>query len=317
MARPRGRSLVNRALKVGTRGSPLALAQTEEVLARLRVAHPDMDAEPVVIETHGDEDYKRDLGTPIDGKRAFAKRIEDALLDGRVDVAVHSLKDLPAMLVDGLVLAAIPLRADPRDLLLANDGFAADRLPRGTRVGTSSLRRRAQLLARWPSLEVVDLHGNVGTRLRRLDAKHVDAIVLAAAGFQRLKVSGRPTEFLSSEVMTPAPGQGALAVEAREEDREVRDLLGSIDDRDSRIATEAERALSRRIGGGCNVPFGALAEVDGGTMTLRAVVASQDGRRIVRTTSGGPLRETEDIVNRVAGNLLDGGAKEILQEIAR
>lgn len=306
---------MSRTWKVGTRGSPLALAQTEEVLARLREAHPDLLAEPVVLKTHGDEDYRRDLGTPIDGKRAFTRRIEDALLGGQIDIAVHSLKDLPAYLVDGLVLAAIPRRADPRDVLVANDGLSSERLRPGVRVGTSSLRRQAQLLARWPGLHVVDLHGNVGTRLRKLEAKEFDAVVLAAAGLERLKVRDRSPEFLPPEVLTPAPGQGALAVEAREDAREVRELLASIDDPLARVATDAERTLSRRIGGSCNVPFGALATVEGGTMTLRGVVASPDGRRMVRTVSKGPSRGWEGIVDQAAENLLDGGAKEILRDV--
>lgn len=307
---------MSRAWRVGTRGSPLALAQTEEVLARLRAGQPGIRVEPVVIKTHGDEGYPRDLGTPLDGKRAFTKRIEDALLAGEIDFAVHSLKDLPADLVEGLVVAAVPPRADPRDVLIARDGLSLDHLPAGTRIGTSSLRRRAQLLARWPGLAIADLRGNVGTRLRKLDAKDFDAVVLAAAGLARLHVRGRSMEAVPPDVLTPAPGQGALAVEAREDDATVRRLLETIEDPAARTATEAERALSRRLGGSCNVPFGALATVDGSTLTLRAVVASPDGRRIVRSTTSGSARDWEEAVGRSAGTLLDGGAKEILREVA-
>lgn len=308
---------MTRSLKVGTRGSPLALAQTEEILTRLRAARPGVRAEAIVITTHGDEDYRRDLGTPLDGKRAFTKRIEDALLDRRIDAAVHSLKDVPADLVGGVVLAAVPPRADPRDVLIANDGLSSDRLPAGTRIGTSSLRRRTQLLARWPGLDVVEIHGNVGTRLRRLAARDLAAVVLAAAGLQRLKVSDVSAEPLSPDIVTPAPGQGALAVEARADDTEVRDLLGAIEDPTTRAATDAERALARRIGGGCNVPFGALAAFEGGSMVLRAVVASPDGRRLVRAASTGPPGAAAEVVDRVARDLLEGGAREILQEAVR
>jgi len=307
---------MSRTLRVGTRGSPLALAQTREAIERLRASVRDVRFESVVIKTHGDEDYRKDLGTPLDGKRAFTKRIDDALLDGRIDFAVHSLKDLPAKLVDGLVLAAVPPRGDPRDIFVANDSIRLDSIPVHTRVGTSSLRRRAQLLARWPELDVVDLRGNVGTRLRRLDSKEFDAIVVAAAGLERLKVRGREMEPLSPDVMTPAPGQGALALEARAGDRTVLEILASANDPITWTTTQTERALSVRIGGDCDVPFGALATTDGPSMTLRAVVASPDGRRIVRTVTRGSAKDGEVFVDEAAAKLFDGGAREILREMA-
>ena len=307
---------MSRAFKVGTRGSPLALAQTEEALARLRVARPDVAFETAVIKTHGDEDYRKDLGTPLDGKRAFTKRIEDALLAGRIDFAVHSLKDLPTDLADGLVIASIPPRGDPRDLFVANDGIQFDRLRAGTRVGTSSLRRRSQFLARWPGLQVVELHGNVGTRLRRLDAREFDAVVIAVAGLHRLNIRHEAAEPLSPDVMTPAPGQGALALEARADDKATRELLEAVDDPLSRIATQAERALSARIGGSCNVPLGALATIDGDSMTLRAVVASPDGRNVVRTVASGPSGKWPRVVDDSVADLVDRGARDLLRRVA-
>ncbi len=301
-------------LRVGTRGSPLALAQTEEALVRLRALHPELTFTPVAIRTHGDEGYRDDLGTPLDGKQAFTKRIEEALLDGEVDFAVHSLKDVPAELDPGLRIAAVPARADPRDVLLANDGWTLTHLPAGAKVGTSSLRRKAQLLAEWPRLEVVELHGNVGTRLQKLDAKQFDAVVLAAAGLHRLAVAGRRPQPIPPDVLTPAPGQGALALECRTANAAVDSLLHAVDDPSARMEVDAERTLSARLGAGCNTPFGALGRVSEGSFSLQAVVASPDGRRIVRAVAQGPANASQATLDRVATRLLEGGAEEILQE---
>lgn len=301
-------------LRVGTRGSPLALAQTAEVVARLHAAHPDIAVETVPIRTHGDDGLREDRGTALDGKRAFTKRIEDALLDGRIDFAVHSLKDLPTDHVPGLAVAALPRRSDPRDVLVSNEGHGSADLGPGVRVGTSSLRRRAQLLARWPGLAVSELHGNVGTRLRRLDAREYDAVVVAAAGLHRLQLQDRIAEPLDPDVVTPAPGQGALAVEARTEDPRVIKLLAGIDDPACRRATEAERDLSARVGGGCNVPFGALAELHGRRILLRAMVASPDGARLLRARAEGLADDWRLVVNAVWKDLRAGGADDILAE---
>ncbi len=301
-------------LRVGTRGSPLALAQTEEALAALRARHPDLEFETVEIQTHGDEGYRDDLGTPLDGKRAFTKRIEEAIHDRAVEFAVHSLKDVPTDLDPALEIAAVPTRADPRDVLLANDGLTLQHMPAWARVGTSSLRRKAQLLAEWPKLEIVELHGNVGTRLRKLDAGQFGAVVVAAAGLNRLQVGDRRPQPFSPEVLTPAPGQGALGLECRASDAHLLTILQSIEDFAARAEVEAERALSARLGGGCNVPFGALAVHEDGALNLRAVVASPDGRRIVRAVAQAPEAASATIVDAVGHRLLDGGAEEILRE---
>ncbi len=301
-------------LRVGTRGSPLALAQTEEALTLLRVAHPHLVFETVEIRTHGDEGRREDLGVPIDGKRAFTKRIEDALLEGAIDFAVHSLKDVPTELVPGLEIAAVPARADPRDVLIANDGLSLDHMPEGTRVGTSSLRRRAQLKARWPGLRLVDLRGNVGTRLRRLDAKDFDAVVIAGAGLTRLGLGDRQPQPIAPEFLTPAPGQGALALESRAADSEIRSILRAIEDPHARRTTDAERAVSALLGGGCNVPFGALATIEEQGLRLQAVVASPDGQRVVRAVVQAPVDAWRATADAVASRLRDGGADDILRE---
>jgi hydroxymethylbilane synthase len=302
-------------LRVGTRGSPLALAQTDEVLGRLRAIRPDLRTETVVIRTHGDEGYREDLGTALDGKRAFTKRIEDALLDGRIDFAVHSLKDLPTETAAGIVIAAIPPREDPRDVLVGRDAMGPNDLGPGVRVGTSSLRRRAQLLSCWPGLEVIDLHGNVSTRMRRLDTRDFDAVVVAAAGIRRLHIEDRSTHPLSPDVMTPAPGQGALAVEARKGDRPVLNLLATIDDPRTRRATEAERAVSARVGGGCNIPFGALATWDRG-ITLHAVLADSEGRRLIRSEHHSDESRWEEVVDSVWEKLIRQGGADLVAEAA-
>lgn len=304
---------MTRTFRVGTRGSPLALAQTDEVLGRLRKAHPDAEFEAITIRTHGDEGYREDLGTSLDGKRAFTKRIEESLLDDRIDFAVHSLKDMPVEPVPGLTIAAIPPREDPRDVLVAHDGVSSGDMPDGIRVGTSSLRRRAQLLVMWPGVRITELHGNVGTRLRRLDAKEVDAVVVAAAGLRRLHLEDRIAEALSPDLMTPAPGQGALAVEGRAEDPTVLQMLSAVDDPDARRTTEAERELSARVGGGCNVPFGALAELQRGAITLRAVIASPDGRSVVRAYAQDSAERWRDAVDAAWKDLRDGGGEAILE----
>ncbi len=301
------------ALRVGTRGSPLALAQTEEVLGRLRAVHPDLRTDTVVIRTHGDEGYREDLGTALDGKRAFTKRIEEALLDGRIDFAVHSLKDLPTETVDGVVIGAIPPREDPRDVLVGRGAISPSDLGPGVRVGTSSPRRRAQLLSHWPGLKVEELHGNVGTRLSRLDANDFDAVVVAAAGLRRLRVEDRRIHALPPTIMTPAPGQGALALEACAADRPVLDLLSAIDDPRTRRATDAERALSARFGVGCNVPFGALATLDRG-ITLHAVIADSDGRRIIRCEDRGDESRWNDVVDSVWEKLVREGGDTLIAE---
>lgn len=303
-----------RPVRVGTRGSPLALAQTDLVVAALRACAPGTSFEAVSMRTHGDEGRGRDLGMTVDMKRAFTKRIDDALLAGHTDLAVHSLKDLPTSLADGLVLAAVPNRETPWDALLGRDGRSLDDLPNDARLGTSSLRRRAQLLAFRPSFRVSELRGNIGTRLRRLDAGEFEGIVLAEAGLRRLGLAGHISQILSPELMVPAVGQGALAVEARADDANMRALASRIDDPAARAATDAEREVARLVGGGCNVPLGALGIPDRGSLRLEAVIASSDGRRVVRARATGSVRARFSLARRVASELLAGGGLEILAE---
>jgi len=303
-------------IRVGTRGSPLALAQANLVIAALRARHPDTPFEPVRIRTHGDEGRERDLGMPTDMKRAFTKRIEDALIAEQVDLAVHSLKDLPATLPDGLVLAAVPERETQWDALVAREGASLTSLRADARIGTSSLRRRAQLAAVSPTFRIAELRGNIGTRFGRLDAGEFDAIVLAEAGLRRLGLAGRISEVLPPELMMPAIGQGAIAVEARTEDAEMRALAAAIDHPVTNAATRAEREVARIVGGGCNVPLGAAGVPDGTGLRLEAMIASPDGGRVVRARAVGPLSDPLVVARHVATDLVRGGGSEILAEVA-
>ena len=294
---------------IGTRGSALALAQAEGVARQLR----DLGArvELRIIKTTGD----RVQGPPEmpAEKGVFVKEIEAALLAGEVRLAVHSLKDLPTDLKPGLLIAAVPLRADPRDALISRGQRLAD-LPRGARVGTSSPRRRAQLLRVRPDLEMLPVRGNVDTRLRKLAAGDYDAIVLAAAGLERLGLGDRIVERLACEVCLPAPGQGALAVEARAGDEEAIGLARRIEDAASRACVEAERALLAGLGGGCRVPIGALAEAEGAALRLRGVVASPDGARAVFGEKVGERERPQELGRLLAEDLaaqLDDAAIEI------
>ena len=303
-----------RRLRIGTRRSDLARWQANHVVVGIGGLAGAPSAEVLYIKTEGDRITDVPLHmTP--GKSFFTKEIEEALLDEQVDVAVHSLKDLATELPRGLVIGAVMEREDPRDVLLSHGGTPLEDLAPGARVGTSSLRRRA-LLRRWrPDLELVDLRGNVPTRIHKLSEGRFDAIVLAAAGVKRLDFESRITAYLPLERVLPAVAQGAVALQVREDDEYVLSWVRQLDDADTRQATAAERALLGRLEGGCQVPVGALATVTNGVLTLRAVVASLDGTRSVEGTREGPSGEAEQIGGSLAEELLGRGAEVILDEI--
>jgi hydroxymethylbilane synthase len=290
--------------RVGTRGSQLAVAQTQQVIDALAAARPDVQFARVVIKTTGD----LRVGVPfaaVGTKGMFVKEIEEALLAGEVDLAVHSLKDLPGELPDGLRIGAVPPRADPRDALLSAGPGLMD-LPAGARVGTSSRRRQALLAAARPDLTYLELRGNLDTRLRKLDSGQYDAIVLACAGLERLGLAHRIVERLSPQQSVPAPGQGALALEMRESDKRVRQLLRPFDDPAARDAVTAERAFQAALNGGCEVPAGAYATVDADRLWLTAVLAA-DGEPLRRTEQSGPRADAAAIGARAAAALLAPG----------
>ncbi|UCF69551.1 MAG: hydroxymethylbilane synthase [Acidobacteriota bacterium] len=302
-----------RSLRIGTRGSRLALWQAEHVADRLRALPGRPGVEIVTIRTRGDHITDVPL-SKVAGKAFFTKEIEDALLDERVDLAVHSLKDLATEMPSGLALGAVLEREDARDVLVSRSGDL-DRLPPGARLGTSSLRRRA-LVARWrPDVELVELRGNVPTRLRRLEDGQLDAIILAAAGLHRLGFADRITAYLPTDKMLPAVAQGAIGIQVRQADAWTQRWVGRLDHAPTRAATAAERALLRQLEGGCQVPVGALAVAEGDEIELRATVCSLDGRNSVDGQRRGALIDAEQLGAALAHDLLQQGAQAILTEI--
>ena len=301
-------------LRIATRGSPLALAQSGGIARRIEETL-GVETELVEVRTSGDRIENVSLAK-LGGKGLFVKEIEEALLEGRADLAVHSAKDLPAAIAPGLVLAAFPERADPRDALVgrgARRGLAD--LPRGARVGTGSVRRRSQLLAMRPDLEVVPLRGNVDTRLRKLEEEGLDAVILACAGLDRLGLGDRIHERVDPNLLLPSVGQGTLAIEAREGDPLAGDLA-AVDHPGTRAELAAERAFLSRLAGDCNVPLAALAERPSrDRVVLRGLVASPDGRRVVRATAEAPLADAARAGIRAANQLLGAGAAAILEAI--
>ncbi len=293
-------------LRIGTRRSTLAMAQAEEI--RRLLAEQDVSCELVPMTTSGDEGA-RPAGRPAGLKGLFVDAILDALAEGRIDAAVHSAKDLPAEDAEGFVLAAVPARADPLDVLVTRRA----ELPPAAVIGTSSLRRRAQLLRAFPGIHVEDLRGNVDTRLRKLGEGVVDALVLAAAGLARLGVKPAHAAPLSADVMLPAPGQGAIALQAREDDGATIATLASLDHPPSHTALDAERSLMWRLAGGCTLPLGALATADAGQVLLQAAVLTPDGARMVRATA--ESGSAEGAAATAAKLLIDQGAEEILAQV--
>jgi hydroxymethylbilane synthase len=296
-------------IRIGTRGSPLALVQAGLVRDALARAHPDLVVEIVPIKTTGDRVQDRRL-MEIGGKGLFTKEIEEPLLDGRIDCAVHSMKDLETWLPEGLTIGAMLPREDARDALIARIGTSIAELPRGSVVGTASLRRQAQLLALRPDLKVVALRGNVETRLRKLAAGDADATLLAAAGLKRLGMIDKATAILGSGEILPAVGQGAIGVESRSDDARMRDLLAVLDDRATTLCVTAERACLAELDGSCHTPIAAHAEfVDRGqAMRLRALIALPDGTSVHRDDSRGPAAEATAI-GRAAGQRLKAAAE--------
>ncbi|HTU93867.1 MAG TPA: hydroxymethylbilane synthase [Gemmataceae bacterium] len=298
-------------LRIGTRGSPLALWQARHVADRLRPLAAPRPVELVEIETSGDRITDAAL-SQIGGDGVFTKEIQRALLAGVVDVAVHSLKDLPTASIAGLTLASVPQRGPAGDAFISHRHRRFDELPPGAVVGTSSLRRRSQALHRRPDLSLVNLRGNVETRLRKLDEQHLDAIILAEAGLQRLGLGEAITELLDPQWMLPAVGQGALGLECRTEDAVTLGLLDRLNDWPSRQAVLAERALLRGLGGGCLLPIGVSSRVEGDQILLRGVVLTPDGKQRIAAEHNGFAADAEVVGQQLAEMLLASGARELL-----
>ena len=303
-------------VRIATRKSALALWQAEFVKAELERFHADVRVELVPMSTQGDIILDTPLAK-IGGKGLFVKELEQAMLDGRADIAVHSMKDVPVEFPEGLELYTICEREDPRDAFVSNNFANLNELPQGAIVGTSSLRRQCQIKALRPDLDIRDLRGNVNTRLGKLDDGQYDAIILAAAGLIRLKMSKRIADYIEPEVSLPANGQGAVGIECRIDDEVTKALLAPLEHTQTRIRVNAERSMNRYLEGGCQVPIGAYALVDGEQVHLRGLVGAVDGSEILRDEVTGHVNDAEKLGIELAKKLLAQGADKILAEVYR
>jgi hydroxymethylbilane synthase len=301
-------------LRIATRKSALALWQAEFVKAELEKFHPTLTVELVPMITKGDIILDTPLAK-IGGKGLFVKELEQAMLDGRADIAVHSMKDVPVDFPEGLGLHVICEREDPRDAFVSNTYENLNALPQGAIVGTSSLRRQCQIKALRPDLDIRDLRGNVNTRLAKLDEGQYDAIILAAAGLIRLEMPERIAQYIAAETSLPANGQGAVGIECRNDDDATKVLLAPLEHSPTRIRVVAERAMNRKLQGGCQVPIGAYAEIEGEQLTLRGLVGAVDGSEILKQSVAGHVDQAEQLGEQLADRLLALGADKILAQV--
>jgi len=306
--------MILKELRIGTRGSQLALYQANWVRERLVQVHPDLKVTLLTIKTTGDKIQDVPLAK-IGGKGLFVKEIEEALIQKRVDLAVHSIKDVPTELPKELHLSAITRREDPRDVFISKDGKNLRELQQGAKIGTSSLRRQAQLLHFREDLELIPLRGNLDTRLKKLQKMNLDGIVLAMAGVKRLGFESRITEIIPVEISLPAIGQGALGIETRRGDKEVEERINFLEDLPSAIAVSAERAFLKKLEGGCQVPIAAFARIIDSTLHIDGLVGTIDGQRLIRHHLEGTIDQAESLGTELAEILLKKGAKEILGEV--
>ncbi|MCL2760254.1 MAG: hydroxymethylbilane synthase [Desulfuromonadales bacterium] len=300
-------------LRIGTRGSQLALWQANWVKSELEKKYPEMEVTLTKIKTTGDKILDVPLAQ-VGGKGLFVKEIEEAMLRGDIDIAVHSMKDVPTEFPEGLGLYCITKREDPRDAVISKGIKFAD-LPKGAKVGTSALRRQAQLLKFRPDLQMVIIRGNVETRMKKLETEGLDAVILAAAGLNRLGFAGQITELLPTDISLPAIGQGALGIECALDNESVKETIAFFNDPETSYAVKAERALLKRCEGGCQVPIAAFGEVTGDQMKLTGFIASVDGKQTIKDSIAGPVASCEELGQQLAEKLLNSGGKEILEEV--
>ena len=299
---------------ISTRESPLALWQAEHVAQLMRDAKPGLEVSLLGMTTKGDRILDRAL-SKVGGKDLFVKEIENALLDGRAQVAVHSLKDVPTTLPEGLVITAYPKREDPRDALVSPDGFTFETLPKGARIGTSSLRRAALFLHHRPDLVIVPIRGNVQTRIRRMKEENMHGTILAYAGLKRLHMEGYISDIMDQEMCLPAVGQGILAVETRTDDQDTNSIVSAFDDTATRACAICERSFLARLEGGCQVPIAGHATVNGQNIHLKGLVASLDGKTIYRSEASGSIDDALAVGVTVANKVLEQGANEVLSAL--
>ena len=301
-------------IKIATRQSPLALWQAEYVAARLHALYPDIKTELVKMVTQGDKILDTPLAK-IGGKGLFVKELEQGMLEGKADIAVHSMKDVPVEFPEGLHLAVILPREDPRDAFVSNHYKSLDDLPPNAKIGTSSLRRQCQIAERLPQANIISLRGNVNTRLAKLDAGDYDAIILASAGLIRLGFENRITQYLNTDISLPAIGQGAVGIECRADDKVINELLAPLADKDSTIRVTAERAMNARLQGGCQVPIAGFSELKNNQLFMRGLVGKPDGSVLYRVEKTGKPEEAQHIGEAIADELLAQGAGEILKAL--
>jgi hydroxymethylbilane synthase len=299
-------------IRIGTRASALALWQANYIKKMLNTVYPDHEIEIKNIKTLGDTISDLPLGQ-IGGDGIFVKQIEIALLNGEIDIAVHSMKDLPTILPDGLAIGAIPERANPADVLISRQNLSFDKLPNGAKVGTSSLRRHSQLLHARRDINIREMRGNVDTRLKKLESENLDAIVLAYAGVERLGYANLITQQLPYNLCLPAVGQGALCIEIRKNDEELSDVVKHLNHPESSASVRAERSFLNKLGGGCRVPIAALGSIVDGELKLMGLVSDRDGHRIIRSDISGSAENAEIIGEELAKKLIDMGAESILK----
>ena len=307
-------SLMEKIIKIGTRGSKLALWQANWVKSALTVGNPSLSIELVPIKTKGDKILDVALAK-VGGKGLFVKEIEEALLDGHIDLAVHSMKDMPSEIPNGLCIGAIPQRETPQDVLISRKGLLLSQLGQNARIGTSSLRRTAQLLHARPDLVILPLRGNLDTRLKKLESENLDAIILAAAGVKRLGLEHRINEYLNETVMLPAVGQGALCIEIRENDPEIKSIITPLEHHETRTVVLGERAFLNRLEGGCQVPIAAHGKIETNRFTLCGLVATVDGTTVIRETLSGHKDSSERIGATLADRLIEMGANTIMENL--
>ncbi len=303
-----------KTVKIGTRGSKLALWQANFIKAEIEKKHNHINVELKIIKTKGDKILDVPLAM-VGGKGLFVKEIEDALLKKDVDLAVHSMKDVPTFFPDGLYLPVITKREDYRDALVSRGGLKLNELPSKSIIGTSSLRRKSQLINLKSNLKIKDLRGNVDTRLKKLDRGEFDAIILAAAGLKRMGFENRITQYLDISYMIPAIGQGALGIEIRRNDEEILKLVSFLKDNNTFFEVEAERAFLKTLEGGCQVPIGCYGKIENNTLNLKGFVASVDGKKFIKSEISGDVSEYKELGVKLAENILNAGGKEILDEV--
>lgn len=301
-------------LTIGTRGSPLALWQAHWIKYQLESIHTDLTVDLIKIKTSGDKIQDVPLAK-VGGKGLFTKEIEESMLRYETDIAVHSMKDVPVQFPPSLTLSVVTEREDPRDALISRKGLKLDDLPRGAKVGTGSFRRTTQLLHYRPDLEVVPMRGNVQTRLDKLESEGLDAIILAAAGLIRLEMAEHITEYIEPEIMLPGGGQGAVGIESRKEDLPTMNRIFPLDHEETHRALEAERSFLTRLEGGCQVPIGVYATIEGNILHLRGLVGSLDGKQVLKAERKGSIEDPKAIGIDLAGEILDMGADKILKEV--